>query len=30
VVGVSHATTRIQTGERLQVDGASGKIVKLG
>jgi rifampicin phosphotransferase len=30
VVGVSHATTRIQTGERLQVDGASGKIMKLG
>ena len=30
VVGVSQATTRIQTGERLQVDGASGKIVKLG
>jgi pyruvate,water dikinase len=30
VVGVSHATTRVQTGERLQVDGASGKIVKLG
>ncbi len=30
VVGVSRATARILTGERLQVDGASGKIVKLG
>jgi pyruvate,water dikinase len=29
VVGVSHATERIQTGEHLRVDGGSGKIIKI-